>query len=108
LGEFLILSKKQITLILPLIFLILAILFSGLPYGFYTFLRLIVSISAIYYVWLIKDENKNWIAALFIVIATLFNPIIPIHLTRQIWFIVDIVVASFYSCNIFIASYVKV
>lgn len=89
-------SKKQIALIVPLFFLVIAIFFSSLPYGFYTFLRLIVFISALFYVCLNKNENKYGIATVFILIAILFNSAIPVHLTRNIWFYIDLIISLFY------------
>jgi len=88
---------KQITLLIPLILLILAIIFDGLPYGFFTLLRIVIFISALYYFWLIKNDQKSWLSAIFLLIAILFNPIIPIYLSRPIWFFIDIIVAALYS-----------
>ena len=63
-----------------------------LPYGYYTFLRIAITFTAVY--GLIKEYSGNidfWIIALGI-IAILFNPIIPIHLgDKSIWRLINIV-----------------
>lgn len=67
-----------------------------LPYGYYTFLRLTVTISAafaIYSFW----EDTPWLAWIFISVAILFNPLIPVYLDRQIWAILDVITAGIFS-----------
>lgn len=62
-----------------------------LPYGYYMFLRIAVTLgsgAAIYYGF--KQERVPSWAWASIVTAILFNPIIPIHLTREIWMIFNI------------------
>ena len=93
-------EKKLITLTFPIIFLAIALFINGLPYGFYTLLRFVICISALYHVWLIKEENKFTLSAFFILIAILFNPIIPIELTREIWIYIDSVVLLFFLVQI--------
>jgi hypothetical protein len=73
-------------------FLLLAVF--KLPIGYYTFLRIAVTIGAII---VIVNESKNgigfWIIA-FGITAILFNPLIPIHLhDKSIWIPIDILVA---------------
>jgi len=58
-----------------------------LPYGYYTAMRIIVCGAAAYIVY--RHWNEDGISSLwrvvFFVIIALFNPIIPIHLTKLIW-----------------------
>ncbi|MDC0564565.1 hypothetical protein OAP51_07215 [Alphaproteobacteria bacterium] len=64
-----------------------------LPYGFYTFLRLAVSIAGVFSaIELKREENFLWL--FFGAIVLLFNPIIPIYLTREVWFPIDLFVAG--------------
>tara|TARA_E500000178_G_C16725535_1_gene619156 strand:+ start:85 stop:369 length:285 start_codon:yes stop_codon:yes gene_type:complete len=64
-----------------------------LPYGFYTFLRLSVTISGVIAsLELKKEENFLWI--LFAGISLLFNPVFPIYLDRGIGFPIDLFVAG--------------
>ena len=73
-------------------FLLLALV--DLPIGYYTFLRIIVSVCAI---GIIINEFENglsfWVIT-FGIIGVVFNPIIPIYLqNKDIWAPIDIIVA---------------
>ncbi|MFC1523014.1 DUF6804 family protein [Elusimicrobiota bacterium] len=64
-----------------------------LPYGYYMLLRVVVCGTGIYGAVSSWDMGRRgWSWALGIV-AFVFNPLMPLHLGRGIWFIVDIVVA---------------
>ena len=66
-----------------------------LPYGFYTFLRIAVTIIAIVAALDFYKNNEGvWIV--FAGITVLFNPLIPIYLTREIWFFIDLITAGFF------------
>jgi len=57
-----------------------------LPYGYYTLLRLIVCGTAAYGAFKLKNNaslNRHFIPLL--IAAILFNPLIPVPLTRLIW-----------------------
>jgi len=61
------------------------------PYGFYTLLRLVVCGVCIYFVVKLKMlPSLQAHKAALIVIAILFNPLIPVYLVRTIWFPIDI------------------
>ena len=66
-----------------------------LPYGFYTLLRIVVCAAAGYLAfreYRMKESATVWTVALAI-IAVLFNPLIPVHLSREVWAPVDVVAA---------------
>jgi len=72
-----------------------------LPYGYYTLLRWVVTISALFSAWVANNsEDKFWVFLLGGV-AILFNPIIPVHLTKDIWVIIDFIVAILFLVSIF-------
>ncbi len=74
--------------------LIIAML--DLPYGYYTFLRIVVTLYAIVLsTTAIKNKryNSTYLMAGF---AILFNPIIPIYFAKDIWFIIDIITAGIF------------
>jgi hypothetical protein len=48
-------------------------------------------------------QNINWVWV-FGIIAVLFNPVIPIHLNRDIWTIIDVTVAVIF---LFSINYLK-
>ena len=66
-----------------------------MPYGFYTLLRLVVTIAAVLvaYGWLQRDRS-SFVPFAFGGIAILFNPLIPVHLSRAAWAPIDLAVAA--------------
>ena len=61
-----------------------------LPIGYYTFLRIVVTIGA---VAVVIDENEiNFWTIIFGIIAILFNPILPIYLNnKSAWMPIDLI-----------------
>ena len=85
-------STKNISLIIASGFL-LAALFDVWQYGFFTILRFVVFSSTAYVAYLAYQEQKEaWVWILGSV-AVLFNPFIPVHLTRELWMPIDLIVA---------------
>lgn len=83
--------------------LIVAVMLLGavapLPYGYYQFLRwatcgvgIFIAVEA--YRW-----GKIWAVWLFGVVAVLFNPLIPIHLTKEIWQPIDLICALLFGLS---------
>jgi hypothetical protein len=63
-----------------------------LPIGFYTFLRIVVTIGAIAVVITEYEKDMNFWVISFGLIAILFNPIIPVHLhDKETWAVIDII-----------------
>lgn len=73
------------------------------PYGYYTLLRFVVCGVSAYGAYFSSEIiiRKGW-AWIFGIIAILFNPIIPIHLDRGTWAVIDVIVAAVFSISIFI------
>jgi len=63
------------------------------PYGYYILLRWITCITSILVVLQAFEKDIDWVKVLFIIIAILFNPLAPIHLSRSTWIPLDIVTA---------------
>ena len=88
---------------MKLIFLIPAILlcivpFFKFPYGIYTLLRIVVTLSAAFIIYdnYKKTNNVNITIVLFSIILIVFNPIFPIRLSREIWLPIDLITAAIY------------
>jgi len=83
--------------IIASVFLLLS--FLNWSYGYYTFLRIIVSIVAIYYMYFLYTITKwqsFWFWALGIIVI-LFNPIIPIYLgDKTAWGMIDIIAVIYF------------
>lgn len=73
-------------------FLLLATL--DLPYGYYTFLRIVVCGVSLHVAYSGHQWGHVWAAWLFTLTAVLFNPLIPIHLDQQTWLPIDLIVAA--------------
>ncbi len=76
--------------LLPTTLLLLALL--PFPYGFYVMLRLIVcstSVLLTYDEYRLRGRVSGW-AIVLAGIALLFNPLIPVHLTRDTWVPIDV------------------
>lgn len=93
-------KNKNIAIIISVIFLFLAII-EGWPYGFFTLLRLVVFGTTVYLSWFAyKSERQAW-TWVFGFIALVFNPLIPLHLGRDLWKVIDLLVAVFLFISIF-------
>ena len=51
------------------------------PYGYYVFLRWVVCLKAVFCAFSAYTIKKTWLAWAFVLVAVLFNPLVPIHLT---------------------------
>ena len=74
-----------------------AMLFGALvrwPYGYYTLLRWVTFAAAVFVAYCAYAYAKPWGIWAFIFIAALFNPILPVHLSRQAWQIIDLAAAT--------------
>jgi hypothetical protein len=94
-------KKKNIALLIAAAFLFLA-LFDGWPYGFFTLLRFVVFASSAYVAWMAYEAQKEKWVWIFGSLAVLFNPFIIIHLDREIWSVIDLIVAVFMIISVFI------
>lgn len=60
------------------------------PYGYYILLRWVVCAVSAYTALLLSEADKKGWAWCFGIIAVLFNPLIPVHLNRALWALIDI------------------
>lgn len=71
-----------------------------LPYGYYELLRLVATGVfgwAAYVSWKAGQTSLPWALGL---LALIFNPLIPIHLSRPVWMIIDSGAAIFVLLNV--------
>lgn len=72
------------------------------PYDYYILIRFVVcGVTAYGAYFTAKIGKENW-AWIFGITAILFNPIIPIHLNRETWAFIDIIVAILLLVSIFL------
>jgi len=94
-------KKKNIALIIAATFLFVA-LFDGWPYGFFTLLRFVVFASSAYVAYMAYEVQKEKWVWIFGFLAILFNPFIVIHLNREIWSVLDLIVGIFMIISVFV------
>lgn len=73
----------------------------GLPYGYYVLLRWIICASAAYLAYLSLEQKKEVFTWLFGLTALIFNPIIPLHLGKDLWVIIDFLAALLFGVSLF-------
>ncbi len=96
-----IIRYKNIASIIAILMLLLAVPEGIWPYGYYVLLRWIVTASAVFLIWVAYSlQNKGWLW-LMAAIAILFNPIIPIYLNKEMWVVIDFIVAILFLVSIF-------
>ena len=59
------------------------------PYAYYTLLRVVTFVAALVGLLVAWKAQAVWAMWMFGVIALLFNPIVRVHLTKDIWQVVD-------------------
>ena len=81
-------------------FLFLAL--SNLPMGYYTFLRILVTASAVAVVLTEFKGELTPTVITFGLIAILFNPIIPVHFNdKSIWMVIDLIAGILFAIKAF-------
>ncbi len=70
------------------------------PYGYYVLLRWVCCGSFVYLaVKAFEQECKNW-AWIFGIMAFIYNPLIRIHLNREIWTVINLLTIGFITVSI--------
>jgi hypothetical protein len=93
-------KSKNILLSIATILMVLAIL-GGLPYGFYTFLRITIFSISIYIVIILIKSDLLEFAWAYGFVGLLFNPLMPFHLGRSVWLTVELMTLVFFVYSIF-------
>ena len=75
-----------------------------LPYGFYSFLRIAVCAFSIAVTFAIYSETSRFTlwCAILLAIAALFNPFIPVHLSKSVWSVLDVVAGALFLLHLFL------
>jgi hypothetical protein len=74
------------------------------PYGYYQLVRWVTCGAAVWIAFLAYDWRKQWASVLFGIVAVLFNPLLPIHLTREIWQPIDFLCAVLFIVVTFVLT----
>jgi len=79
----------------------LLIAMAELPYGYYQLLRWVVCGVAVYIAYMAYKCGNIWATWVFGFVAVLFNPFIPVYLTKEIWRPIDFICAILFGLSIF-------
>lgn len=79
----------------------LLVAIAPLPYAYYTFLRWATCGVAVFIAFKAYRWKRIWSTWLFGAIAILFNPFVPIYLTKEIWQPIDVVCALVFGASSF-------
>ena len=95
---------------IAIIMLIVTVITAGeLPYAYYILLRWVVCAASVITLGMAINEERTGWKVVFGILALLFNPLIPIHLDREIWLPIDILAALiFFISNFSIGRISKV
>jgi len=88
--------------------ILLLICLFDMPYGYYQFVRFLALIGFGVLAYLSYSNKRNIEIIIFISLAVLFQPLIKISLGREIWNIVDVLVAIGLIITLFINHKEKV
>ena len=64
-----------------------------LPYGFYTIVRIVTTVLSAYLAYGYYVKGRKELALMFAIIALIFQPFISLAISREVWLVVDIIVA---------------
>ena len=87
----------KLLFLIPGIFLCIVPFFK-FPYGIYTLLRIVVTLSSAFIIYdnYKRIKNVNVTIVIFSIILIVFNPIFPIRLNRELWLPIDLITAAIY------------
>lgn len=66
-----------------------------MPYGFYALVRLASAVAFAWWAYKYYQKEKMGMMVTFIALALLFQPFAKVALGREVWNLVDVVVAAF-------------
>ena len=95
------LKYKNIVSIVAIVALLLAIPSGFWPYGYFVLLRWVVAGIALYNLWIAYNLQKMGWVWIMGGVALLFNPILPIHLDKSTWQVIDFVAAFIFVVSVF-------
>lgn len=88
--------KEPTKTIATIVGFLLLIAILPLPYGYYTFLRLMVFGGGLFLAYQLYEQKLSSWSVAMAVLAVLFNPFIPVYLSRGVWLPIDIVGATIF------------
>lgn len=99
-------NNLNIIIVLSIILLAITVFdsftYQGLPYGFFTFLRWIITLCSGWIAYHIHSSTpQSPLIILFCIITILFNPFVIIAFDRDVWTIIDLLGLIIFSLYLF-------
>jgi hypothetical protein len=66
------------------------------PYAYYQAMRWAVCAAALFIAWKGWTFKQTWAICVFGLLAVLFNPLIPFHIKRDTWHVIDLLAAAMF------------
>jgi hypothetical protein len=84
---------------IAVIYIAAGLLFLGaahdlLPYGYFTFLRIVSTVVFIWAFLVSLHGNRSFLPWIYLLLAITFNPIVKVPLPSELWMFVDIAAGS--------------
>lgn len=95
-------SGLQISRLIACGLLLLAM--ANLPYGYYRFLRITITIIAGINAVSVYQMKNKLLFIFYLGMAILFNPILPIHLDKATWKTIDLITGIIFGVTAFIET----
>ncbi len=94
--------------ILSLCAILLLLCIGDLPIGYYTLVRIVVTIGAICVIVSEPNKDLNFWRVSFGLIAIIFNPFIPVYLyDKSIWLVIDIFAIGLFVIKLLMLKSIK-
>jgi hypothetical protein len=72
------------------------------PYGYYQLLKWFTCAVSVFVAYTAYNKKIFWVTWIFGFVAVLFNPLLPIHFSREIWQPIDFIFAVLFIVIIFV------
>ena len=79
-----------------------------LEYGQYGAVKIVVCVTSLLLILFRRDEMHSANVYALAGIALLFNPILPLHLAREYWVILDFAVAAYFAALLFLLGKIRI
>ena len=93
--------KSLSTIVKTILAILLLICLLDMPYGYYQLVRFVAMAGFAYLAFMAKESGRQNEMFIYIALAVLFQPIFKIALGREVWNVVDVVVAVGLGISIF-------
>lgn len=95
---------KKTTVIKLILSILLVVCVFDMPYGFYQLVRFIALIGFGILAFNANQENKKTELIIYVSLALLFQPFMKISLGRDLWNIIDVIIAVALVSSVFVKN----